>query len=85
VGCASGPSLGGGVGGAAQGGSGTTSDEEAKAAAARSEGSLSARWRALNEGEELSFDWETAPLSELLAYCAQFQNPAWAGTAPSGF
>jgi DNA polymerase III delta' subunit len=48
------------------------SAEAAAAAALRAEGSLARALELLDGGEELSFDWEAAPLSELLSWCEQF-------------
>jgi DNA polymerase-3 subunit delta' len=50
------------------------SDDDARAAALQSEGSLRRALAALEQGEELSFDWRAAPLSELMAWCEQFQG-----------
>jgi DNA polymerase III delta prime subunit len=46
-------------------------DEAARAA----EGSVGRALEFLSESESLDFDWEGAPLSELLAWCDQFGRP----------
>ena len=49
--------------------------ERAEDAALRSEGSLGRALALLDEEEGVSFDWEKAPLSELMSWCEQFHNP----------
>ncbi len=57
-----------------QGPTGVT-DEEALRIARLSEGSLSRARALLEGGEGMDFDWEAAPLSELLSWAEQFHTP----------
>ncbi|HRY29208.1 MAG TPA: DNA polymerase III subunit delta' [Elusimicrobiota bacterium] len=50
------------------------SPEDISALAAQAEGSLSRALEILEQGAEMDFDWETAPLSELLLWCEQFRG-----------
>lgn len=52
------------------------SEEEARRLAFQAEGSLGKALRILEEGEEMEFDWESVPISELLSWCEQFPNSA---------
>ncbi len=49
-------------------------EEDARRAALQSEGSLSRAIAFLEEDQLETFDWESAPLSELMNWCEQFHN-----------
>jgi DNA polymerase III delta' subunit len=61
-------------------------DRDRFAAAARAaEGSVGRALEALGRAEALDFDWEGAPLSELLSWCEQFGNPRLGRDAAEDF
>lgn len=55
------------------------------AAVQAAEGSVGRALEILNEAEALDFDWEGAPLSELLSWCDQFGSPRLGRDAAEDF
>jgi DNA polymerase-3 subunit delta' len=50
-------------------------ETDARAAALEAEGSLGRALERADRGAGIAFDWEGAPLVELMGWCEQFQNP----------